>query len=88
MFVRASYVEPGKVYLIFEKFFPEKVLYLSVFQQRTEAVAQRCFFKKGILRNFAKFTGKHLCQSLFFNKVAGLAPVTSLKRDSGIGVFL
>ena len=28
------------------------------------------FFKKGILRNFAKFTGKHLCQSLFFNKVA------------------
>ena len=28
------------------------------------------FCKKGILRNFAKFTGKHLCQSLFFNKVA------------------
>ena len=25
-----------------------------------------------ILRNFAKFTGKHLCQSLFCNKVAGL----------------
>ena len=30
------------------------------------------FCKKGILENFAKFTGKHLCQSLFFNKVAGL----------------
>ena len=29
-------------------------------------------FKKGVLRNFAKFTGKHLCQSFFFNKVAGL----------------
>ena len=28
--------------------------------------------KKGALRNFAKFTGKHLCQSLFFKKVAGL----------------
>ena len=27
------------------------------------------FFKKGVLRNFAKFTGKHLYQSLFFNKV-------------------
>ena len=26
--------------------------------------------KKGVLRNFAKVTGKHLCQSLFFNKVA------------------
>ena len=28
--------------------------------------------KKDVLRNFAKFTGKHLYQSLFFNKVAGL----------------
>ena len=28
--------------------------------------------KKGAVRNFAKFTGKQLCQSLFFNKVAGL----------------
>ena len=28
------------------------------------------FCKQGVLRNFAKFTGKHLCQSLFFNKVA------------------
>ena len=28
---------------------------------------QRCSLRKGVLRNFAKFTGKHLCQSLFFN---------------------
>ena len=27
--------------------------------------------KKGVLKNFLKFTGKHRCQSLFFNKVAG-----------------
>ena len=26
--------------------------------------------RKGVLRNFAKFTGKHLCKNLFFNKVA------------------
>ena len=32
------------------------------------------FFKIGVLRNFAKFTGKHLFQSLFFNKVAGPRP--------------
>ena len=38
------------------------------------------FYKKGVLRNFAKFTGKHLCQSLFFNKVAGLRPATLLKK--------
>ena len=27
------------------------------------------FCKKGVFKNFAKFTGKHVCQSLFFNKV-------------------
>ena len=26
------------------------------------------FCRIGVLRNFAKFTGKHLCQSLFFNE--------------------
>ena len=43
---------------------------------------------KGALRNFAKFTEKHLCQSLFFNKVAGLRPATLLKKNSGTSVFL
>ena len=33
---------------------------------------QRCSMKKGVLRNFTKFTGKHLCQSFFFNKAVGL----------------
>ena len=33
---------------------------------------QRYSVRKGVLRNFARFTGKHLCQSLFFNKAAGL----------------
>ena len=33
---------------------------------------QRCSAKKGAPRNFAKFKGKQLCQSTFFNKVAGL----------------
>ena len=42
------------------------------------------YCEKGALRNFTKFTGKHLCQSLFFNKVArgllSLRPATSLKK--------
>ena len=38
-----------------------------------------CSVRKGVLRNFAKFTGKHLCQSLFFSKVAG-QPATLLKK--------
>ena len=36
------------------------------------------FCKKGDLKNLAKLTGKRLCQSLFFNKVAGLRPATLL----------
>ena len=36
----------------------------------------RCSERKGVLRNFTKFTVKHLCQSLFLNKVTGLIPVT------------
>ena len=32
------------------------------------------FSEKGVLRNFTKFTRKHLSQSLFFNKVIGLRP--------------
>ena len=38
------------------------------------------FHKKAVLRSFAKLTGKHLCQSLFFNKVASLRPATLLKK--------
>ena len=38
---------------------------------------RRCSVRKGVLWNLAKFTGKHLCQSLFFNKVK---PATLLKK--------
>ena len=41
----------------------------------------------GGLRNFAKFTWKHLCQSLFFNKVTRLRPATSLKKETLEQVF-
>ena len=37
--------------------------------------------KKGVLRNFGKFIEKHMCQKLFFNKVAGLRPATLLKKS-------
>ena len=47
---------------------------------------RRCSVKKGVLRNFAKFTGKHLCQSLSFNKVAGGA-CNFIKKDTLAQVF-
>ena len=44
------------------------------------------FCKKGVLRNFTKFTGKHLCHSLFFNKVAGSA-CNFIKKETLAQVF-
>ena len=31
------------------------------------------FWQKSVLKNFANFTGKHLCQGVFVNKYAGLS---------------
>ena len=47
----------------------------------------RCSMKKGVLRNFTKFTRKHLYQSLFFNKVAGLTLATLSKKETLAKVF-
>ena len=51
--------------------------------------------KKGVLENFANFTGKNLCQSLFFfKKIAGPVPESlpqackCIKKDSWAGFFL
>ena len=39
------------------------------------------FFKIGVLKSFAKFTGKKACARLpFLNKVAGLTLATLLKK--------
>ena len=40
----------------------------------------KIFCKKGVLKIFRKFTGKHLYHSFFFNKVAGLRPATLLRK--------
>ena len=44
------------------------------------------FCEKGVLRNFGEFTGKHLCHSLFFNKVAGSA-CNFIKKETLAQVF-
>ena len=38
------------------------------------------FCKKSALKNFTALTEKHLCQSLFFNKVVGLGSATLFKK--------
>ena len=51
--------------------------FFEVFRSRSSY--RRCSVRKGVLRNFPKFMGKHLRQSPLFNKVAGLRPATLLK---------
>ena len=49
--------------------------------------SQTCSVKTGVLRNFTKFTGKYLCQSLFFNKVTGVRPATFFQKRLWHGCF-
>ena len=48
----------------------------------------RCSVKKGVLKNLANFTGKHLCCSLFLITLQQIRPATLLKLDSKTDVFL
>ena len=52
----------------------------------TEAVVQRCFVKKLLLK-FLKVHTKTPLLEYLFNKVEGLRPVPLLKRDSSKGFF-
>ena len=46
-----------------------RFVYLYIGYNLYRSSHQRCSMKKGVLRNFAKFTGKHLYQSLFLTKL-------------------
>ena len=58
------------------------IVFAITVQMKTRSSHQRCSVRKGILGNFAKFTGKHLCQVLFYNEVADPQPepATLLKK--------
>ena len=52
--------------------YSQNLLYMLVTSKPcSEAVARRCSLKKVLLKDFSRITEKRLCQSLFFNKVAG-----------------
>ena len=46
----------------------------------TRSSHRKCSVEKGVLKNLGKFTGKHLCWSLFFNKGAGLQACNIIKK--------
>ena len=67
---------------------PESFLIYNFRVYRLRSSHRRCSLKKGLLKNFTIFIGKHLCWSLFLIKLQALRPVTLLKEDSNTGVFL
>ena len=70
---------------VLTKQFPkmQKQLFANVLQN---PLSREVFCNKGGFRDFAKFIGKHRCQSLYINKVVGQGRQLYLKRDPGRGV--
>ena len=58
----------------------EKVFQSYCFSNNWISSHQGCSVRKGVLRNFAKFTGKHLCQSLFFKKACNFVKNETLAQ--------
>ena len=61
---------------------------LTVRTRNCRSGYSQIFIKISVLKNFAIFTGKHLCWSLFLRKLQVLKPGSLLKGDSNTGVFL
>ena len=53
-------------------------LYVGIYHSILRCSHRNCSARKVVPRNLEKFSGKHLCQSLFFN--IGLRPATLLKK--------
>ena len=64
-------------FLEFFWLFTEKMIQPQKLLDKLQKQPPDVFCKKDVLRNFTKFTGKDLCQSLFF---AGLRPAILLKK--------
>ena len=68
--IRGLEKKPNKTFLYFIFLFWEFYPVFYVKRRYIKGISRNSrpavFCEKGVLRNFAKFTGKHLCQSLFF----------------------
>ena len=69
---------------ITEVLFLERRLSTRLYRQPTLRFRSSCsqiFIEISVLKNFAIFTGKHLCWSLFLRNLQVLKPASLLKRD-------
>ena len=82
------YIEPGKVWLIFEKVFSwESTVFDNVLKQRTEAVAQRCFFKKVLLESWQNSQENTCARASFLMKLQVKAN-NFIKKETDTDIFL
>ena len=65
-----------------EEFWQQDWQQIPIWSSRPEV-----FFKTGALKKFVKLTGKHLCSSLSFNKVADLRSAILLRKRFGYRCF-
>ena len=66
------------------KILPQLISLWRLYYLKSQINRQEELLKKGVLKNFTKFTGKHLRQGLFSNKAAGWKSVTSLNTESRV----
>ena len=64
---------------------PREKMLLLFFGLLIRSSHRRCFIKKDVLKNFTKFKGKHLCQSVFLNEVPGLSLQEHLFLQNTVG---
>ena len=51
------------------------------------SIIKICYLNLGVLKNFAIFTGKHVCWSHFLIKLQAWRPANLLKKDSNRSAF-
>ena len=66
---RATIVAVLWLTALFSRFLWHNINQIKFICKHVKSSHQRRSLKKSVLRNFTKFTGKHLCQSLSFKKV-------------------
>ena len=77
-FPGGDFLEPFDLFeILLQPFFIKQRCLSKVRGSRPEE-----FCKKGVLRNFSNFTGKHLCQSLFFQSRLRFGFNYKLKKQS------
>ena len=78
---KIAYIENQDCEKTHEKILRRKMICLiSAIIIKFRSSRPEVFPKKVALKSIAKLTGNHLCQSFFFNKVAGLRPTTLSKK--------